>query len=825
MPANYEYWDNIPQDFKQHDRWCVAAADKAPSLVTNGRLHNLDWCNFNNLLSFKDACKMAYTYGLDVAIALNKEMGLTCIDLDVKDIKDGEINGHLRQQQDRERIDYILGQFKDTYAEYSRSGNGYHIWVRGYIGAGRRRQNVEVYSQERVMIMTGKRIPTCGDQLIAMPERISALASQLNSTSEGNEKVSSRDIRPELDKLDQPQQLNDLDLFNCAVGAVNGDKFRQLYNGEWLTMGCYQSQSEADSALMTILAFYSKNNDQCRRVFRMSALGHRDKAVKNDVYLDRTLLNIRHKEKPRVDFSKLIANESNKQLNHIESRVKEQLVIEDTKPVEVYESKSFQVSHYQEVSRQKISEAKSLDINDAVVFTEEVFSKMRQGITFEPRAGTWFNALVHDCFRGIRTPILQMALCVAFSIIQAICGRAYSVSNTGLNGYTVFLGRSGSGKDSINKLIRKFFTELDKRVNGASNFLMSSRSASPQGLFRNISLQPSAIECFPEASQLIADVFNKKGDQGLLNLLLSAYDSSDVDGSLLGIKHAKSQSLNDMERVASPAYSFIGESVPSKFWDCLDLSSADSGFLSRLNIVTYEGETPLPNDLTNYTISEEVLNHLQRLCVRAIEINNINSIMDRIKIETAPNANNFYEQFRLMSTRKTQEYEAQEAKRYSAFLWTRANLKAYRTAGQMAAMENPEEPLITLPIMKDAIEFTLNCIFTTQEHFEGEYSLDEGEHKGEEIVRTFLKEYRSSKIPKSYNITPEMQKNNVVPLSYIRRMVIVKPYFNKHKFGASRYRDIIRDLEKSKELIQVPANNNKDVGCPNGASLYFIDLA
>src|SRR5690606_37228605 len=68
------------------------------------------------------------------------------------------------------------------------------------------------------------------------------------------------------------------------------------------------SQSEADFALLSILAYYTRDNDQVRRLFRMSQLGKRDKARKNDRYLNHARSKIRAKQPPPIDFEKLKAN-------------------------------------------------------------------------------------------------------------------------------------------------------------------------------------------------------------------------------------------------------------------------------------------------------------------------------------------------------------------------------------------------------------------------------------------------------------------------------------------------------------------------------------
>ena len=81
--------------------------------------------------------------------------------------------------------------------------------------------------------------------------------------------------------------LADAEILTAAKNAKNGDKFRKLWAGQWQTLG-YPSQSEADEALVGMLAFWTgPNSDRIDQMFRRSGL-YRHKWERPD-YRDRTI--------------------------------------------------------------------------------------------------------------------------------------------------------------------------------------------------------------------------------------------------------------------------------------------------------------------------------------------------------------------------------------------------------------------------------------------------------------------------------------------------------------------------------------------------------
>ncbi|WP_084019608.1 AAA family ATPase [Dechloromonas agitata] len=260
-------WRNIPKELCERHQWCVAGEDKAPRIATEG----LPYAKSNDASTwrtFDEACALAAQHGMHIGYMLHESDPFTCIDLDVKSDTTPE---------QLQRFQKIVDTF-DSYTEHSRSGRGLHVWVTGKVAKGMRRDGVEVYSHERFMICTGN---TLHQKPIApRPEFLGMLAADIGR-SEATEPLA-----------DGPEVETDEAILQRATSAANGAKFQALFKSDWQAIG-HEDHSKADAQLVQILAEYSANNEQVKRLFLKSALGQRDKATKRKDYLDRTLAQAR----------------------------------------------------------------------------------------------------------------------------------------------------------------------------------------------------------------------------------------------------------------------------------------------------------------------------------------------------------------------------------------------------------------------------------------------------------------------------------------------------------------------------------------------------
>lgn len=159
----------------------------------------------------------------------------------------------------------IFGEFINTlrsYAELSQSKTGIHIICRGRLPKGGRRNadnKIEMYDTGRFFVMTGDR---CGGyaEISDGTERIKPLHAKYLGA--GREPV------PNLRR--QAAAASVSDVLQTAMNSRNGAHFRALYSGDY---SGYGSQSEADLALCSMLAFWTGcNADKMDSLFRQSGL-------------------------------------------------------------------------------------------------------------------------------------------------------------------------------------------------------------------------------------------------------------------------------------------------------------------------------------------------------------------------------------------------------------------------------------------------------------------------------------------------------------------------------------------------------------------------
>lgn len=178
----------------------------------------------------------------------------------------------------------IIERF-DSYAEYSPSGNGIRVFVRGCIPdgtSGRRHAGCEMYSDKHYLTITGAIIGDSPFPIIGNQNAINWFFEKYIDVKS----ASNTPARP-VNSASYAGSLDDDSVIEKARNAKNSAKFcRLFFDGD---TSDYPSGSEADFALAEIFAFYTGGNqEQIHRLLNQSAL-KREKWKDNKTYLERTI--------------------------------------------------------------------------------------------------------------------------------------------------------------------------------------------------------------------------------------------------------------------------------------------------------------------------------------------------------------------------------------------------------------------------------------------------------------------------------------------------------------------------------------------------------
>uniref|UniRef100_UPI003CEB9CBB bifunctional DNA primase/polymerase n=1 Tax=Brevundimonas sp. TWP2-3-2 TaxID=2804648 RepID=UPI003CEB9CBB len=240
-------WERLPLEMRRRPQWCLGGPNKQPLDAAGGPAKVNDpetWTDFEAVTA------AARRTGRAIGYVITADDGLTCVDLDVKDDASPEVIA---------RHAAII-ETLDSYTERSLSGRGWHVWVYGETGAGRRRDSVEVYSQNRFIICTGD---VYRDRpIVARQTELSNMLAQMPQSSAVPVALVGDDC---------------VDWSAAAHAAADTGELGRLFRGDWT--GRYESQSEADLALVKLLVPLTLSEMECWNTFRQSKLGQRPKSL------------------------------------------------------------------------------------------------------------------------------------------------------------------------------------------------------------------------------------------------------------------------------------------------------------------------------------------------------------------------------------------------------------------------------------------------------------------------------------------------------------------------------------------------------------------
>lgn len=657
---------------------------------------------------------------------------------------------------DNEAFERQLKIYKefDTYSELSPSGKGVHLIGRGKVPSGRRRSFIEIYSSERYITFTGnvhnhKPIKDCQEILTQLWEQMGGKIN--NIVYDGN----------------SPETAPDNEILTRALNASNGDKFEKLLNGNWQEL--YQSQSEADYAFIDIIAYYTQNKAQIVRIFRASKLGQRDKAKRVD-YVDRMILQSFDKMVPPIDFDGF--------KNALEEIKAKGRIAQSVEPT----------------AHNSIGTGSS----PSPVATSTI-----------PLPPGLIGHIAQFIYSAAPRPVPEIALAGALGLMAGICGKAYNISNSGLNQYILLLAKTGMGKEGMAAGIDKLISAVKMSVPTATEFIGPAYISSGQALVKHIHDNPCFVSILGEFGlrvQAMSGDTASAHERMLKQVLLEVYQKSGSTDIFRPSIYADKE--KNTTSTIGPAFSILGESVPSTFYNSLTEEMIVEGLLPRFLLIEYNGvRVELNKHAALVQPPFQLVEMVAQLAANCKQLMHNNKTINVRMDETAQRLADDFDSFTTAKINQTSNEVVLN-------LWNRAHLKALKLAALIAVGVNPFDPIVIQEYIVWAINMVQTDIIRLAGKFEtGEVGTNTGENKQQKeilrVVQDFIKKeysqienYMAGGLPAQRQL---MHSNRVIPYAYIHKRLIVQQAFKNDRLGATTaIKRAIQTLVENDKLREVP---------------------
>lgn len=733
---------NIPAELRARPQWVCCGPDKVP---INPRTRQMaDPTDPKTWATFEEAVTAGFKH---VGYVLHKSDPYTIIDLDNK-------VENPAPPEELERFDAMIRAF-GSYTERSASGRGYHIILRGAIPKGARRGHVEVYSDARFMICTGDVLLQL--EIHERQDMLDNMYAQLAPTSSWATLIEAVE-----------EEYTDQEIHERAMNADNGDKYDMLTRGpESWREGGYPSQSEADLALMSMYTFYSKSNNQCRRLFLLSPLGKREKAHRPD-YMERMLriarTQLEAKTPPPIDYK---------------------LAFE----------RAATVAH--SPSNDVPSQAQN---DDPFVFPPGIVGEVAEYILAT----------------SIR-PVREIALAAAIAFIAGITGRTYNtVTKSGLNQYIIVLAKTGCGKEAAASGIDKLVTAVRSSVPAVHEFVGPAHFASGPAIIKTLSEQACFVSVLGEVGITLrswSDPRANAAERMIFKVLLDAHNKSGFEQSL------KSSAYSDRDKntkiVQAPALTILGESVPESFYASLTPEQISSGLIPRFLVIEYKGERPDINEAIDVQPPQELVAKLANLVTTCLTARANNACH---VVPMSPEAMHILRAFNLHCDKAMRESHTDVDHQ----LYNRGHLNALRLSTLLAVGENHMSPRVSQQNAEWACRLVASSIEGVLGRFaRGEVGEKQVDSNLDKAIRAYLGMTPAQRVaagaPARVSVDP------VLPFKYFYSRLRLREPFKSDRLGPQKaIENALAAYVKMDMLHLVPPIEAREKYRVRNVNLYIV---
>lgn len=773
MSNNY---NNIPADMRAYNQWIVwkyeqrvpdAKPTKVLYSVTTGYKASVTapstWATFEQAVQCATAVNTTYA---GIGFVFTKSDPYSGVDLDVAE---GAAPSAIQQ--------FIFNKL-DSYAEFSPSGRGVHIIVKGTVPHGRNDQSlgVEIYDSGRYFTMTGNRVNDKDVQDRA--PMLLELWHEIGGVFDDN--------GGEPHTIVNPAVVTDEVLVQriCASG-----KNKAYYN--WV--GAFD-WSEAYRSVLGAACLFSSDEQQIQRVIMVSPLvtnapphgsETRPKRVarlwaREYGFACRQGDNERGDQGYRMWSQKWFPGGS----RELYAQVMQQA---HNNAAAIIAAHTARIMENARIARVKVTASGDPTAIPVPLYTANL-TKLTD-LTVTPPPGVFSDMVNEVCLRT-RNPSEVMAMWSILGLVSGAVGRAYvTEEGAGVNNFFILSAGTNTGKtqhwSAIEAIVRSCAPKLLAHVFGGS-------AASPQILAEEAQNMPSMVLRLPDSGGWLAGVVDAKTQMqvNIREALLSIYESANAGASWHIPKSIRSKKDNS-KSVDEFNMSIALDTTP-QYLTNFDISDFTDGLMSRF-IMVYGPETiaklQQPKRGGDVPVSvATAFDDLLKLSVAASRPTNVGSmggamgIPERMVVTHEDGLNDYLWSLEVEITDAVRDVQTKKLPPHYIAA-SRVVLNAKRVAAIVAMIERPAQPVITRPIFDWALRFVMSSVTSVIRMFDAG-TMGSEESKQEAAIIDFIER--------------QINKNPAIPYVTLRQIgqhVDRLACFAKAKMGARYTRSrVINDL-------------------------------
>jgi len=556
---------NIPAELKAIPRWVGwrfevrnGKRTKVPVNARTGRA--AIWSNPDKeCVDFDTAIRLSRIRNLEgVGFIFEDDIHLTAIDLDDVRDEDGNLAPHVAE---------VLS-LKESYAEWSPSGNGVHI-ITGTKIVGQRvnhHAGVEIYGNRRFLTITGRLIDGSPSGIREAPKTIELLTARVDEF----------DARGAAEKAQAGHGDGPKDGPKADKRHREGDGFFRAVN---------------DAALRNIpawlLVIFPHAKRSANGAWRIASNQRGRRDLQEDISVDARGTKDFGLEGGRTAIDLVVEFHGAPDAQEAALWLCDRLSIDPAS-----------------IGWRGGSHAEADDVaNKAEV--EDIKAKLAEREKREADTGN--DRLADDLLRpdGVlgdmvdyilsisRRPIRIFAVASSVSALGNIIGRRVAgPTGSGTHSYNALLADTAGGKAAGLDAVTQIMLEVDHASMGKALRLVGpSRLSSGPGLWRHIKTSPLSLSVFDEIGNILSGVSNPKAPHYLKEISGILREVWGKSFKYVGSK-ANADGSGVDEDIKWPAYSLLGASTAEEFFGALTSRDATNGLLNRF-IVFFSDDKPV----------------------------------------------------------------------------------------------------------------------------------------------------------------------------------------------------------------------------------------